>query len=104
VSETSDRVTVDRTMLQIVFDVAVNSLDFGSGFLDDEEVTGLRAIAESLGVDPMVATPEKFRCKYAGQHELLKDTTLCRFCQRELFPRQPHTPPLEMKPCDKFRP
>ena len=57
-------VTIDREVLQKTFDTAVNSMDFGSGFLDDDEVTALRACAEVLGVDPMVATPQNFLCKY----------------------------------------
>lgn len=60
--------TLDREQLQIVFDVAVGSLDFGSGFLDDEEVAGLRAVAVVLGVDPMDATPSNFMCKYGAEH------------------------------------
>lgn len=99
------RVTVDRTTLQIVFDVAVNSLDFGSGFLDDEEVAALRTIAESLGVDPMVATPETFQCKYTGQHMPYPDEPLyaksrgmCCRCRRPLD--SPNMSPR----CEKFRP
>ncbi len=33
---------IEDRLLRIVFDVAVHSMDFGSGFLDDEEVAGLR--------------------------------------------------------------
>jgi hypothetical protein len=62
-------ITIRRDVLQIVFDAAVNSLDFGSGFLDDEEVEGLRAVAVALGVDPMVATPFNFKQKYPHAHE-----------------------------------
>lgn len=65
----SDSITVSRKMLQLVFDSAVNSIDFSSGFLDDEEVVdGLRACAVALGVDPMIGTPERFRCKFEGHH------------------------------------
>jgi hypothetical protein len=53
---------------QAVFDVAVGSMDFGSGFLDDEEVEALRAAAGILGVDPDTATPRQFICKYRGHH------------------------------------
>jgi hypothetical protein len=56
-------------VLRALFDIAVSSMDFGSGFLDDEEVARLREVAELLGVDPMAATPENFRCKYRGHHE-----------------------------------
>ena len=57
-------VTVPREMLRIVFDAAVNSLDFGSGFLDDEDVEALRDIAIRLGADPDDATPFNFDDKY----------------------------------------
>lgn len=56
-------------MLRALFDVAVSSMNFGSGFLDDEEVACLREVAVILGVDPDVATPQNFRCKYRGHHE-----------------------------------
>jgi hypothetical protein len=57
-------VTIDLDVLQKTFDTAVNSMDFSSGFLDDEEVTALRACAVVLGVDPLQATPQNFICKY----------------------------------------
>ncbi|MBM4409613.1 MAG: hypothetical protein FJ038_13690 [Chloroflexi bacterium] len=60
---------IDRQLLQIVFDTATSSLDFGSGFLDQEEVEALRAIAVILGADPMDATPENFRAQYCPGHE-----------------------------------
>jgi len=59
---------IDDRLLRIVFDVAVHSMDFGSGFLDDEEVAALREVAVVLGVDPAVATPRNFTCKYRGHH------------------------------------
>lgn len=65
---------VGKRVLQIVFDTAVHSMDFGSGFLDDEEVLALREVAVILGVDPIVATPDNFKCKYLG-HELLDLTS-----------------------------
>ncbi|MDG4792712.1 hypothetical protein [Micromonospora sp. WMMD1082] len=55
--------------LRILFDAVCNSLDFGSGFLDTEEVEALRRLAETLGVDPMVATPSEFRAQYAHDFE-----------------------------------
>lgn len=55
--------------LRALFDIAVSSMDFGSGFLDDEEVSHLRAVAVILGVDPMRGTPDNFKCKYRGHHE-----------------------------------
>ncbi len=60
---------IDDELLRALFDVAVSSMDFGSGFLDDEEVAGLRQAAAVLGVDPAEATPRNFRCKYRQHHE-----------------------------------
>ncbi len=51
--------------LRAVFDIATESMDFGSGFLDHEEVGQLRKIALLLGVDPMEGTPHNFRGSYA---------------------------------------
>jgi hypothetical protein len=62
-------VQVPDAALRALFDIAVSSMDFGSGFLDDEDVAVLRQTAVILGVDPMTATPQKFRCKYRGHHE-----------------------------------
>lgn len=59
-----DQVTIPRLTLQIAFDSAVNSMNFGSGFLDREEVEALRAVAVVLGVDPKVATPRNHWCGY----------------------------------------
>lgn len=59
---------IDERLLRVLFDTAVGSMDFGSGFLDDEEVAALREVAGMLGADPMVATPGKFRCGYRGHH------------------------------------
>ena len=50
--------------VRVLFDIATNSLDFGSGFLDDEEVETLRRVAVMLGVDPKLATPYAFEHKY----------------------------------------
>ena len=59
---------IDGRLLRVVFDVAVHSMDFGSGFLDDEEVAALRDVAVILGTDPDEATPGNFRCQYRGHH------------------------------------
>lgn len=40
-----------------VFDLAIQSMDFGSGFLHDEDVINLRRLARYLGRDPADATP-----------------------------------------------
>lgn len=55
--------------VRAVLDVATMSMDFGSGFLDEEQVEALRKVAELLGLDPKVATPHNFVCKYGGDHQ-----------------------------------
>jgi hypothetical protein len=35
------------------YDIAVNSLDFGSGFLSTEEVANLRALGKAIGAEPL---------------------------------------------------
>lgn len=59
-------IVVPVEVLQIVFDTAINSMDFGSGFLDDEEVTALRDMAMRLGQDPLLATPSGHHKKFYG--------------------------------------
>jgi hypothetical protein len=56
--------TIPKVLLQNVFDIAVGSMDFGSGMLDNEEVDQLRAIAVVLGLDPNVGTPASHKCHY----------------------------------------
>lgn len=50
--------------LRALFDVAVGSLNFTSGFLDTEEVETLRRIAVLIGADPMEGTPNNFASQY----------------------------------------
>jgi len=61
-------VPVPLYVLRGVFDVAVGSMNFSSGFLDAEEVEMLRRLAVIIGVDPREATPREFLCGYYG-HE-----------------------------------
>jgi hypothetical protein len=56
----TDNIEVPLEALQVVFDTAVGSMDFGSGFLDMPEVLALREVAKALGVPPILATPENF--------------------------------------------
>jgi len=55
--------------LQKLFDTAVNSMDFGSGFLDHDEVLTLRMFARILDVEPMTATPDNFRKQFPHQYK-----------------------------------
>ncbi|SCF42419.1 hypothetical protein GA0070618_6657 [Micromonospora echinospora] len=65
----ADETVVKTEHLRILFDALCHSLDFGSGFLDTEEVNALRAIAGYLGVNPMVATPSEFVTQYTHDFE-----------------------------------
>lgn len=60
---------------QILFDALVTSLDFGSGFLDTEEVAALREVAVAIGVDPAKATPDEFQRDYPHVYEGETDRT-----------------------------
>jgi hypothetical protein len=57
-----------RETERAVFDIAVGSLNFASGFLSTEDVDHLRRYAEYLGVDPMDATPADLTCIYDPPH------------------------------------
>jgi hypothetical protein len=39
--------------LQDVYDIAVNSMDFGSGFLDTDEIENLRELGKAIGAEPL---------------------------------------------------
>lgn len=60
---------IARESEQAVFDIAIHSLDFGSGFLDNEQVDHLRAYAVHLGVDVLEATPSEHRARYCTGHK-----------------------------------
>lgn len=72
----TDAISVPKELLQKVFDSAVGSMNFNSGFLDDEEVEALRTIAMLLGVDPWIATPPEFKPKYRRQEAARRGLTL----------------------------
>lgn len=71
--------TIRTPDLQAIFDICIYSMDFGSGFLDGEDVPALRRIAEALGVDPMQATPDNERWKYA--HPFSTESPRAATCQ-----------------------
>lgn len=57
-------VLMPRGNVQEMLDIIVGSLDYGSGFLDREQIEILRAVAEMLGLDPMTATPSNYAKSY----------------------------------------
>ena len=65
----SKKVLVNRELLQIVFDLVVNSMDFGSGFFDEDDVKATRELATIIGLDPMVGTPENMKCQFGAEHK-----------------------------------
>jgi hypothetical protein len=50
VERASERIDVTHAVMD-VYDVAVGSMDFGSGFLSTEEVGNLRALGRAIGAD-----------------------------------------------------
>lgn len=80
-----DTIVVPREDLRALFDLAVNSLNFGSGFWDTDDTNAARRIAVALGVDPMEATPSEFRRQYKHTfdpyvHPRAGATDTCRWC------------------------
>ncbi|MEV0267734.1 hypothetical protein AB0H43_03080 [Hamadaea sp. NPDC050747] len=68
--------------LRGLFDRLVDSMDFGSGFLDIEDVETLRRVAVVLGVDPMAATPSEFAAGYRHEfraQDLISEERYTRF-------------------------
>lgn len=61
-------VAIPTEDLKALFDIAVGSLNFTSGFLDSDEVAVLRKVAGIIGVDPMVGTPKEFAQRMAHPH------------------------------------
>ena len=53
--------------LRALLDTATMSLDFGSGFWDEEQTEVARKIARTLGIDPSVVTPPNMKGKYDGK-------------------------------------
>lgn len=53
--------TLPTADLQAIFDLAIGSMNFTSGFWDSDDTAAARRIAVALDVDPIVATPKEFR-------------------------------------------
>jgi hemin uptake protein HemP len=66
---TDQQITISLETAQRVFDALVSSMDFGSGFLDSDDVKALRALAVAIGVDPNTATPSEFVSQYPHTFE-----------------------------------
>lgn len=70
-----EMITIPKLTAQILFDALANSMDFGSGFLDTEEVEALRGLAVAIGVDPATGTPLEFQRDYPHVFEGETDRT-----------------------------
>lgn len=79
-------ITLPKEQLQALFDLAVESVNFGSGFWDTDETNTARAIAEILGIDPMEATPFAFATQYPHGYVPKKwwrkgaEVEVCKWC------------------------
>jgi len=87
-SDDTGMVLMPRGNVQDMFDIIVASLDFGSGFLDWQQIEMLRAVAVLLGVDPMMATPSEHARSYPHRFETnsvwaTAAPLRCRFCSQD---------------------
>lgn len=57
-------ITIPLEVGQRLFDALATSMDFGSGFLETDDVAALRALAAAIGVDPAKGTPDEFKSQY----------------------------------------
>ena len=57
-------ITIGLETAQRIFDALTSSMDFGSGFLESDDVEALRALAVAIGVDPAKGTPHEFAAQY----------------------------------------
>ena len=63
-----EKVLVEKELLKALFDMAVNSMDFGSGMLYNEDVVILRQTALLIDVDPDKGTPSEFKASFAHDY------------------------------------
>lgn len=79
----TDTTVIETEDLKAIFDLAVGSMNFGSGFLDGDEVAMLRRIAVVIGVDPWVATPRDFKHQFPHEFVMIGwNSVYCRECNR----------------------
>lgn len=65
----TEMVTIPKDTAQRLFDALTGSMDFGSGFLESDDVEALRALAVAIGVDPATGTPSEFAAQYPHTFE-----------------------------------
>jgi hypothetical protein len=72
---------------QRVFDALVSSMDFGSGFLETDDVVALRELATAIGVDPNKGTPSEFAAQYPHPYEPAADRVAIAYISGALSQR-----------------
>lgn len=84
-SDAAPLVVMKREHARIIFDALHSSLDFGSGFLDDDAVEALRALAVLIGVNPTEGTSSEYQSQYVhhfnGEHGPKHDPATCWDCR-----------------------
>ncbi len=60
-------IKINRATLAATFDIVTSSMNFSSGFLDDEEQGHLIKVALLLGRDPIEGVQNMHRCKYRAK-------------------------------------
>lgn len=62
----NDTVAVPRVLLKTLYDLAVGSLDFGSGFWDEEDQTAAARVGALLGIVVDQAEADVYIAKHGG--------------------------------------
>ncbi len=73
------KVQLDFEDAQALFDMTTSSMNFGSGFLDSDDVNLLRKLAVLIGVDPSKGTPEEFKSQYPHEYAAYFGDLVCRY-------------------------
>lgn len=95
VYDEDDLISVRRGDIRALLDIATSSLDFGSGFLDNEQVEVLRKVAAIVGVDPTLVTPSNFVAQYVcavkGHTARVPSDKSCYLCGESLSRSAPES-------------
>ena len=98
-------ISIRKGDLRALLDLATGSMDFGSGFWDNEQVEIARKTAVMLDIDPMLVTPSNFVHAYGhaahqwvkqrwGAHECI---WYCEICRHTAGRNSPTPPSSEVK-------
>lgn len=69
------------TEIKFLLDLAKDSMNFGSGFLDTEEVDRLRLMAITIDLDPWNYTPQSQGRNYPHVHDERYIPEYCEKCE-----------------------